>query len=298
MNSERYYHDFIKHCYNTVLKLNEDLHNIYVKRNNYANILYANINILEANGVSKVTIDNLIKGINSDNCRYLQNIQCSNEALANIIRINYNQFLYTIYTRIPRLIAIIKYYDWLSRMPYVIYNAIHRSFNKELTKYLLRGDNVNLGYHLGKLQIVRCDIVNGIDYRASYKYYQQLVSQGINPKGPNNPNGVDWKISSYNSHHWKLKWIHSRISSMIFPNQLFYKFRKYNQNKSIATVKEKLNSNNINELIDNDDISIGDKLGYMILFDNNIMDRFPPIKKKQFKKQILKDDEYIRPKSY
>ena len=57
-----YYHDYLEQCYNTIEKLSTDLHNIYVRRNNLANICYANLNLLESNGITKEIIDDLILG--------------------------------------------------------------------------------------------------------------------------------------------------------------------------------------------------------------------------------------------
>ena len=60
MESMHYYHDYLEQCYNTIEKLSTDLHNIYVRRNNLANICYANLNLLESNGITKEIIDDLI----------------------------------------------------------------------------------------------------------------------------------------------------------------------------------------------------------------------------------------------
>ena len=47
MESIHYYHDYQEYCYNTIEKLSKDLHNTYVRRNNLANICYANLNLLD-----------------------------------------------------------------------------------------------------------------------------------------------------------------------------------------------------------------------------------------------------------
>ena len=57
MESIHYYHDYLEQCYNTIEKLSTDLHNIYVRRNNLANICYANLNLLESNGITKEIIE-------------------------------------------------------------------------------------------------------------------------------------------------------------------------------------------------------------------------------------------------
>ena len=53
MESMHYYHDYLEQCYNTIEKLSTDLHNIYVRRNNLANICYAYLDLFELKGITK-----------------------------------------------------------------------------------------------------------------------------------------------------------------------------------------------------------------------------------------------------
>ena len=62
MESMHYYHDYQEYCYNTIEKLSKDLHNCYVRRNNLANICYANLNLLESNNITKESLDAMILG--------------------------------------------------------------------------------------------------------------------------------------------------------------------------------------------------------------------------------------------
>ena len=76
-----YYHDYLEQCYNTIEKLSTDLHNIYIRRNNLANICYANLNLLESNGITKEIIDDLILGKRVKGVKLLRKLNWSDEAL-------------------------------------------------------------------------------------------------------------------------------------------------------------------------------------------------------------------------
>ena len=80
MESMHYYHDYLEQCYNTIEKLSTDLHNIYVRRNNLANICYANLNLLESNGITKEIIDDLILGKRVKGVKLLRKLNWSDEA--------------------------------------------------------------------------------------------------------------------------------------------------------------------------------------------------------------------------
>ena len=143
MESMHYYHDYLEQCYNTIEKLSTDLHNIYVRRNNLANICYANLNLLESNGITKEIIDDLILGKRVKGVKLLRKLNWSDEAKAVSLRITFNRFVYLSTIRIPKLLAIIRYYDWMCRIPYPIFNQIQRGLNKSLIENLIRGDSVS-----------------------------------------------------------------------------------------------------------------------------------------------------------
>ena len=107
MESMHYYHDYLEQCYNTIEKLSTDLHNIYVRRNNLANICYANLNLLESNGITKEIIDDLILGKRVKGVKLLRKLNWSDEAKAVSLRITFNRFVYLSTIRIPKLLAII-----------------------------------------------------------------------------------------------------------------------------------------------------------------------------------------------
>ena len=295
MEERQYYTDYVQRCYDALVATDKKLHDAYDKRNRHANILYANLNILEANNVSKSIIDDLIAGNRRKAISYVKEIDCSNQILSDIIRINLNQFLFLTVDHIPKLLAIIKYYDWLCRMPYVIFTTISHGINKELAKYIIRGDAVSLGTNLGKLQVVQTVNSDGIDYRASAKYYRQLVAQGLTPKTAKTPKGINWFITSTKAYNWKIKWIRSISNCGVFRHLVFYHFRKADYNKKLSMLIDKYGTN-VEDIIESDGISLGDKLNYMISYDSNIMTRYKPKKTKKERLTNKEDNEYIRPK--
>ena len=174
-----YYHDYLEQCYNTIEKLSTDLHNIYVRRNNLANICYANLNLLESNGITKEIIDDLILGKRVKGVKLLRKLNWSDEAKAVSLRITFNRFVYLSTIRIPKLLAIIRYYDWMCRIPYPIFNQIQRGLNKSLIENLIRGDSVSLGTYIGKFQVQRAVARESVDWAASFRLRDEMIAAGI-----------------------------------------------------------------------------------------------------------------------
>lgn len=223
MESIHYYHDYLEQCYNTIEKLSTDLHNIYVRRNNLANICYANLNLLESNGITKEIIDDLILGKRVKGVKLLRKLNWSDEAKAVSLRITFNRFVYLSTIRIPKLLAIIRYYDWMCRIPYPIFNQIQRGLNKSLIENLIRGDSVSLGTYIGKFQVQRAVARESVDWAASFRLRDEMIAAGIEVKSFLNPYGKNWHVKSDNPYYWFCKWIRHNMGVDVVPNQIFYK---------------------------------------------------------------------------
>lgn len=297
MESIHYYHDYLDKCYNTIESLDKELHNCYVRRNNLANICYANINILESNGITKELIDALILGIRLKNIHLLRKFTCEDSAKAVSLRITINKLLYISLVRIPKLLAIIRYYDWMCRIPYPIFNQIQRSFNKSLIENLIRGTSVSLGTYIGKFEIQRAIARDSIDWAASFKLKSELLEKGVKVRSLFNPDGVDWKIKSDNPFYWFCKWIRMSPNVAVIPNQIFYKFKPISCHANIKTSEKVTKHKSIEEIIKAENIAFDAKLKYIIAHDKDIHNRYPATKCKRERIKNNEIDEYIRPKS-
>lgn len=296
MESMHYYHDYLEQCYNTIEKLSTDLHNIYVRRNNLANICYANLNLLESNGITKEIIDDLILGKRVKSVKLLRKLNWSDEAKAVSLRITFNRFVYLSTIRIPKLLAIIRYYDWMCRIPYPIFNQIQRGLNKSLIENLIRGDSVSLGTYIGKFQVQRAVARESVDWAASFRLRNEMIAAGIEVKSFLNPYGKNWHVKSDNPYYWFCKWIRHDKGADVIPNQIFYKFKPNHCNVNIMTNDKVLRHKSIEEVIKADNLAFDAKLKYMIEHDKTIMDRYPPTKSKRERIKNNEVDEYIRPK--
>lgn len=296
MESMHYYHDYLEQCYNTIEKLSTDLHNIYVRRNNLANICYANLNLLESNGITKEIIDDLILGKRVKSVKLLRKLNWSDEAKAVSLRITFNRFVYLSTIRIPKLLAIIRYYDWMCRIPYPIFNQIQRGLNKSLIENLIRGDSVSLGTYIGKFQVQRAVARESVDWAASFRLRDEMIAAGIEVKSFLNPYGKNWHIKSDNPYYWFCKWIRHNMGADVVPNQIFYKFKPNHCRANIMTSDKVLRHKSIEEVIKADNLAFDAKLKYMIEYDKTIMDRYPPTKSKRERIKNNEVDEYIRPK--
>lgn len=296
MESMHYYHDYLEQCYNTIEKLSIDLHSIYVRRNNLANICYANLNILESNGITKEIIDDLILGKRVKGVKLLRKLNWSDEAKAVSLRITFNHFVYLSTIRIPKLLAIIRYYDWMCRIPYPIFNQIQRGLNKSLIENLIRGDSVSLGTYIGKFQVQRAVARESVNWAASFRLRDEMIAAGIEVKSFLNPYGKNWHVKSDNPYYWFCKWIRHSMGVDVVPNQIFYKFKPSQCHVNIMTSDKVLRHKSIEEVIKADNLAFDAKLKYMIEHDKTIMDRYPPTKSKRERIKNNEVDEYIRPK--
>nr|DAG97844.1 MAG TPA: hypothetical protein [Crassvirales sp.] len=297
MESIHYYHDYQEYCYNTIEKLSKDLHNTYVRRNNLANICYANLNLLESNKITKELLDNMILGKKVKGVKLLRKLDWSNEAKAVSLRITYNRFAYLCTVRIPKLLAIIRYYDWMCRIPHSIFNQTQRSLNKSLIETLIRGGSVSLGTYLGTYQVQRAVARESVDWAASFRLRDEMIAAGIEVQSFLNPYGKNWKVKSDNPYYWFCKWIRHRMGVDVVPNQIFYKYHPTHCHININTDSKITKYKTIEEVIKADNLAFDAKLKYIRQHDPTIMDRYPHAKSKRERTKNNEVDEYIRPKS-
>lgn len=294
MESVHFYHDYLTKCYNTIEALSKQLHETYIMRNNLANVCYANINCLEANNLSKVVIDDLISGKRVKGTKFVKKLEWGNEAIATLVRISYNRFIYLASCRIPKLIALIRYYDWMCRIPYPIFNQMQRGLNKSLLETLIRGDTVSLGTYLGKYQVQRAIAREGVDWGESYKFRKELIAQGVEVKSIINPYGRNWYIRITKPFYWFCKWMRHISGIDVVPNQIFYKFRPQQGHLGLDDAKLK-RFKTVEDVFKADDVAFDSKLRWIVANDKDINERYVPCK---VKRERLKDgevDEYVRP---
>lgn len=292
----RYYSDYLRKCYNTVEHLSEELHKLYVRRNNMANILYANINILESNDISKELIDDLIYGKIVNIAAYKKEIICTNPSLATILRINYNKFIYLCVRQIPKTIAIMRYYDWLGRMPKIVYARILEYINSEFGKEVLRGNNPKLGTYLGQFRVARYNTRDGADLRASYHNLIQMVKEGIVPFSPAHTDGVKWRVNGMNPYEWRLKWFKTFKGISVIAPIFLYRFRANDHFDSITELVDKYKDYTAEEIIECDELSLITRIHFMVAFDKHIMTRYKPVYDPVERKENNFANEYTRPK--
>lgn len=291
MEANPIYHEFIRKCFNTVESLSNKLHEFYIIRNNFAKVCYDNINILTANGIYKEDIDNFILGKKSKG--YIKSITCSNKILGDVIRINYNKLVNVSRYRIPEILNNIRFYDFLARCPESVFNLILKEINKNMVNDIIRGNRISLGTYLGDIVIVKAIKHMRIDFKKSQEKRKALIAEGIPVKSIVNPKGANWFVMATSPTYWFVRWFRYNKSVTILPQQIFYRFRKADRNKSLLMTESKYKT--VEEVIEAPDISFGDKLNYMTNNDPDINNRYQDLilKKDRLKNNIK--DEYIRP---
>lgn len=297
MNSSTFYKDYVLRCVNSVKQASNDLHEALALRNSISDILYANLNCLEANGITKEMLDSAMTD-NSIPITFKTTIEWGNKAVATVVRINWNKFVNLVNRRIPRLMYLINYYDWLSSIPATLFSSTVTNLNRTIGEYLLRGDTVTLGTYLGSFQILkaRCNkmVLNCIK---SFAKRKELMDKGIIPKSSIHPDGAEWMVRSHVDWYWFARWGRKNLDASTLPQIIFYRFKLASSKKSDDYIRGK-GYNTIEDCIKAKDLQPRDKLNFIIHNDPNINDRYPLARGK---KDYIKNGEindYIRPEIY
>ena len=200
-----------KFCKDKIAELARELHDAYIVKNTYYEVLMSHSKILQGRLNYKVvnklhrleqenltpamlTITNNDKKLDGDFVIYMQSL--------------INQYKHICYTKIPELNYEIDIYNLLYSTPYAELIKIIRMFNNHVARYLLKGGITMLSKSLGfmGIQILkRPPNKFAINWKESTMYKRYLLENNRIPKSPDNPNGEPWLIAFTDDEfvHWK-----------------------------------------------------------------------------------------------
>ncbi len=180
-----------------------------------------------------------------------------------------------------------KYINELNKylISYSIYKDITNSFNKYVSKELLSGHNVNLGFGLGKLAIRIIEGKKGLDVKsinwsASNKKKKEILSKGGIPFNKKDAieheklgkvyNGEPWCIKADINNYPYIFWL-GRGSHAY---KHYYKFEPTRDNNTGKDLEELLDSVNSISDIDNLNIGIVKKLSLYLSFNPKLISNY------------------------
>jgi hypothetical protein len=130
---------------------------------------------------------------------------------------------------------------------YETFKAVLKDYYKAITDAVVEGSTVKLPGHIGKLTsktIKRNFNKKRINYPASLKYRQQLISEGKTPREKGSEEGEDWLIYYTDSSYKRIFW--DRRGAVNFKNFIFYGLKPAWSFK--RAFSKSLKENELNEL--------------------------------------------------
>ena len=220
LDKEFYYRDFKQAV---AIKLNDlikQLHLAYQKRND--NIIEIKDNIAKYNAVhldvSQVFEIDPSERINTNKSGY------------NKLPIKYRSYIasynYLVYEKIPNLQRNIQTYAAVHNCTREFYSPFIQYITRDISKQLLKGNSYSFGEKIGYIKVFIQYFANPLkglhDRLASLKVRQNLIKNGLIPKGRENPDGARWKVYSLGDWWMRARY---RTTNKSVVNSKSYKFK-------------------------------------------------------------------------